>query len=139
MATIHANSAREAVTKLCTLPLLAGPNVSDQFTIPAVASCLDVVVHCTKDPRGRRRVSEIVALPGRVESDVIEIAQIFRSHEARMMRAEGYPPHMERFAAHGYDLSEILGRGPDDDVSELRGAIDRALHTGDFRRTAGVK
>ena len=27
MCTIHANSAREAVTKMCTLPLLAGENV----------------------------------------------------------------------------------------------------------------
>ena len=26
MASIHANSAREAITKLCTLPLLAGDN-----------------------------------------------------------------------------------------------------------------
>jgi pilus assembly protein CpaF len=28
MASIHANSAREAITKLCTLPLLAGENVT---------------------------------------------------------------------------------------------------------------
>jgi pilus assembly protein CpaF len=33
MCTIHANSAREAVTKLCTLPLLAGENVTQQ-TVP---------------------------------------------------------------------------------------------------------
>jgi len=26
MCTVHANSAREAVTKMCTLPLLAGSN-----------------------------------------------------------------------------------------------------------------
>ena len=29
MCTIHANSAREAVTKMCTLPLLAGENVGE--------------------------------------------------------------------------------------------------------------
>jgi pilus assembly protein CpaF len=28
MCTIHANSAREALVKLCTLPLLAGENIS---------------------------------------------------------------------------------------------------------------
>ena len=27
MGTVHANSAREAITKMCTLPLLAGENV----------------------------------------------------------------------------------------------------------------
>jgi Flp pilus assembly CpaF family ATPase len=33
MGTIHATSAREAVTKLYTLPLLAGENVTQQ-TVP---------------------------------------------------------------------------------------------------------
>lgn len=31
MCTVHANSAREAVTKMCTLPLLAGTNVASGF------------------------------------------------------------------------------------------------------------
>ncbi len=35
MCTIHANSAREAVTKMCTLPLLAGENVGQQRPVPA--------------------------------------------------------------------------------------------------------
>jgi pilus assembly protein CpaF len=34
MATLHANSAREAVTKLCTLPLLAGQNIPGDFVVP---------------------------------------------------------------------------------------------------------
>lgn len=33
LCTIHANSAREAVTKMCTLPLLAGENVSGRFVV----------------------------------------------------------------------------------------------------------
>ena len=42
MCTVHANSAREAVTKMCTLPLLAGENVSDWFVVPTVASAIDL-------------------------------------------------------------------------------------------------
>src|SRR5690606_24704893 len=61
MATIHANSAREAVTKMCTLPLLAGSNVSSSFVVPTVASSIDLVVHLALHPDGRRRVQEIVA------------------------------------------------------------------------------
>ena len=34
MASIHANSAREAITKLCTLPLLAGDNVTSAICSP---------------------------------------------------------------------------------------------------------
>jgi len=56
MCSIHANSAREAVTKLCTLPLLAGDNVGHAFVVPTVASSVDLVVHTETDPGGRRRV-----------------------------------------------------------------------------------
>ncbi len=57
--TIHANSAHDAVVKLCTLPLLAGANISSAFVNPAVASCIDFVVHCEMTDDGKRRVSEI--------------------------------------------------------------------------------
>ncbi|MEY3734925.1 MAG: hypothetical protein RL347_2284, partial [Actinomycetota bacterium] len=66
-ATLHANSAREAVTKLCTLPLLAGQNISADFVVPTVAGCVDVVVHTATGRDGRRQVREVAALPGRVE------------------------------------------------------------------------
>lgn len=77
MCTIHANSARQAVTKMCTLPLLAGENVGHAFVVPTVAASIDLVVHAATDAEGRRRVTEIVAVPGRVEGDVVETAQIF--------------------------------------------------------------
>ena len=45
MCTIHANSARESLVKMCTLPLLAGENISARFVVPTVASSVDLVVH----------------------------------------------------------------------------------------------
>src|SRR5660398_226009 len=77
MCTIHANSAREAVTKMCTLPLLAGENVGHNFVVPTVAASIDLVVHASTDPTGHRRVREIAAVPGRVEGDVVETAAVF--------------------------------------------------------------
>ncbi|GAA1169942.1 ATPase, T2SS/T4P/T4SS family [Ornithinimicrobium humiphilum] len=109
MATVHANSAREAVTKMCTLPLLAGPNVSSSFVVPTVAASVDLVVHLGLEPDGQRRVREIVALPGRVEGEVVEIADLFVRRDGRLVRAEGYPPHEERFVRAGYDLRALLG------------------------------
>jgi pilus assembly protein CpaF len=108
MCTIHANSAREAVTKMCTLPLLAGANVSASFVVPTVASSIDLVVHVVLGGDGVRRVREIVALPGRVEHDVVETADIFTTRDRGLVRADGYPPHPERFSANGYDLAELL-------------------------------
>jgi pilus assembly protein CpaF len=108
MASVHANSAREAVTKLCTLPLLAGENVGHAFVVPTVATSVDVVVHVATDPDGRRRVREIVGVPGRVEGDVVEVEDIFASRDGRLARADGWPPHLDRFLRHGFDVSTLL-------------------------------
>ncbi|MDN5599999.1 MAG: CpaF family protein [Brachybacterium sp.] len=110
MASIHANSARDAVTKLCTLPLLAGENVSSRFVVPTVASSIDLVVHLDMFADGRRRVREIVGLSGRVEDEVIEVADVFSLQDDRLVRGEGRPPHADRFARAGHDLSALLGR-----------------------------
>ncbi len=108
MCTIHANSARDAITKMCTLPLLAGENVSDRFVVPTVASALDVVVHLELDHGGRRRVREVVGLPGRVEGGVVETCDLFHREGEELMRGEGFPPHEDRFARAGYNLATLL-------------------------------
>ena len=111
MCTLHANSAREAVVKMCTLPLLAGENIGTAFVVPTVAASVDLVVHVGTDPSGQRRVREIVALPGRAEAGVIETADVFTTRGGHLVRAEGYPPHADRFAALGCDLPALLGDG----------------------------
>ena len=108
MCTLHANSAREAVTKLCTLPLLAGENVGHAFVVPTVAASVDLVVHVAKDAAGLRRVTEIAALPGRTEGDIVEVAQVFVRRDGQLVRADGFPPHCDRFAEYGFDLSRLL-------------------------------
>src|SRR4029077_5478964 len=101
MCSVHAGSARAAIGKLCLLPLLAGPNVTSDFVVPAVATSVDLVVHTGTDPDGRRRVREVVAVPGRVEGGTGETAQVFASAGGRLERAGGFPPHPDRFAAAG--------------------------------------
>ncbi len=108
LCTIHANSAREAVVKLCTLPLLAGENVGHAFVVPTVASSIDIVVHVGSDAQGHRRVREIIGVPGRVEGDVIETAQLFETVGSQLVRAQGYPPHAERFERAGFELAALL-------------------------------
>jgi pilus assembly protein CpaF len=110
MCTLHANSAREALVKMCTLPLLAGENVSAAFVVPTVASSVDLVVHLAMDAAGHRRVREIIGVTGRVEADVIETTEIFTTRRGRLERGDGYPPATERYEAAGIDLGEVLGR-----------------------------
>ncbi len=111
MATLHANSAREAVAKMCTLPLLAGENVSSRFVVPTVAASVDLVVHVALDRDGRRAVREVVAVPGRVEEGVVEVADVFTTAGGVLVRADGFPPHADRFERAGHDLAALLGDG----------------------------
>ncbi|WP_146339332.1 CpaF family protein [Nesterenkonia sp. NBAIMH1] len=76
-ATVHANSAQDALTKICTLPMLAGENISSSFIVPTVASCIDLVVHCARTSSGRRHVEEILGVSGRLEGDTIETCSLF--------------------------------------------------------------
>ena len=107
MATIHANSAREALVKTCTLPLLAGENISARFVVPTVASSVDLVVHLGIDHNGVRRVQEIVAVPGRTEGDAIETEPIF-VRRGELVRSTGTPPRPERFEQVGIDVNRLL-------------------------------
>ena len=77
-ATIHANSAREALGKLAALPLLAGRNIDSAFVLPAVAASVDLVVHCERGQDGRRRVIEIVE-PTAVVDGTVEARTLYRA------------------------------------------------------------
>lgn len=78
MASIHANSAREAVKKLAILPLLAGENVRHDFITPTVAAAIDLIVHCQLDAKtGNRRVFEIVTLNPSESGEGIDVVDVF--------------------------------------------------------------
>lgn len=113
MATVHANSAREALVKLCTLPLLAGENISPRFVVPTVASCVDLVVQVAVGSDGKRRVREIVGVPGRLEGDVIEVEPVFTWRDGRLRRDRGMAPRLDSFHAAGIDIHTLLSpQGP---------------------------
>lgn len=107
MTSIHANSAPEALRKLTTLPLLAGENVGHSFVVPTVATAVDLIIHLEKR-QGRRRTAQIVGVTGRTEGEKIETASLFQSDQAGLRWTGQQPPHLDRFAAAGIDLQELL-------------------------------
>lgn len=112
MSSIHANSARDALIKLSTLPLLAGRNIDSGFVIPTVASCIDIVVHCELDRGGRRRVVEILAPSGQVTAGVIEASPIFSIGRDGLEASGGYPSRTEKFSRAGFDPATVLAGRP---------------------------
>lgn len=109
MASIHANSARQALVKMCTLPLLAGENIGSRFVVPTVAASVDLVIHTAMDATGARRVREIVSVTGRIENDLIEAEPVFVRRGHGLERAHGVPVRREAFDTAGIDLESILG------------------------------
>lgn len=78
-ATIHANSADDALRRLAALPLLAGRNIDAGFVLPAIATGVDLVVHCRRAPDGHRFVEEIVQTTGRVIEQGVETTPVYHA------------------------------------------------------------
>jgi pilus assembly protein CpaF len=91
------------------LPLLGGENISARFVVPTVAASVDLVVHLGIDASGRRRVNEVVAVPGRVEGDAIETEAVFVRRGADLVAAGGMPPRLDRFDQAAIDVRALLG------------------------------
>jgi pilus assembly protein CpaF len=106
MGTLHANSTRDAIVKLQTLPLLAGENISHKFIAPTVASAIDLIVHVTLDSKGVRRISEVASVTGRFESDRAEIEMLWKWNGHEYERGLGTIGSPERFAMAGFPLED---------------------------------
>lgn len=109
MCTIHANSARDALAKLCTLPLLAGRNIDSAFVVPTVASCIDLVVHLAIDRDGHRRVAEILAPTGAASGASVDAEAIFATSDGVLRATGARPARLEKFEARGFDPDHVLG------------------------------
>jgi pilus assembly protein CpaF len=112
MSSIHANSARDALVKLSTLPLLAGRNIDSSFVVPTVAGSIDLVVHCELTREGRRRVVEIVAPTGRVTAEGIESTTLFELHRTRLEGTGAQPARIAKYRRAGIELGALLAETP---------------------------
>jgi pilus assembly protein CpaF len=109
MCSLHANGSREAISKLCLLPMLAGSNVSAEFVVPTVASVVDIVVHTALRADGTRRVQQITSVTGRIEGNSIETGDVFSFQNERLEPQGIFPGRLERFQANNIDLPSLIG------------------------------
>ena len=90
MATLHANSAREAIRKLQTLPMLAGENITQEFLTPTVARAIDLVVHVGMDTGGKRRILQVLGVSERTEAGHIDCVDVFTWNGTEYEEGIGY-------------------------------------------------
>ena len=88
MATIHANSAREAINKLMLLPLLGGPNIQAEFVKKTVGQVIDFAIHLERNQTGFRQVAEIIEISNDRISDNIKINSIYTANQNKRKLSE---------------------------------------------------
>ncbi len=77
MTTLHANSPRDALSRLETMVLMAGMDLPHRAIREQIASALDLIVHQERMRDGVRRVVSIAEVIG-MEGDTIVMQDIFR-------------------------------------------------------------
>ena len=88
MATIHANSAREAINKLMLLPLLGGPNIQAEFVKKTVGQVIDFAIHLERNQTGFRQVTEIIEISNDPIRDKIKINSIYAANQSKRKLSE---------------------------------------------------
>jgi pilus assembly protein CpaF len=76
LSTIHANTPRDALSRVETMVLMAGYDLPMRAIRQQVAAALDLIVHLERLEDGSRRVTAITEVQ-RMESDVITLQDIF--------------------------------------------------------------
>jgi pilus assembly protein CpaF len=76
LTTIHANTPRDALSRIETMVLMAGVDLPSRAIREQIASAFDLIVHLTRLRDGSRRITHITEVVG-MEGDTITIQDIF--------------------------------------------------------------
>jgi pilus assembly protein CpaF len=143
LTTIHANSPRDALSRLETLVLTAGVELPHRAIREQIASAFDLLIQIERLVDGSRRVTQISEVLG-MEADVVTMQDIFaaappaeeESHASAHrllspLRATGLKPHfIERLAANNVVLPPTFFSG--DDPDQLRASFASAGFGGGY-------
>jgi len=77
ISTIHANSSRDALSRLETMMLMAGMTLAERALREQIASALDIIVHIARLSDGSRKLIELSEVTG-LEGNVITTQLIFK-------------------------------------------------------------
>ncbi len=119
MTTLHANSPRDAISRIETMALMSGLDLPLLAIRNQIASAIDLIVHMDRLTDGTRKVVRIAEVP-RMEGDVVTLSDLFRFDQTGIapdgkilgeMRATGLRPvFTPRLEVAGYKLrGEIFG------------------------------
>ncbi len=77
LTTVHANSARDALSRIENMVAMAGVDLPTRTVRSQIASAIDVVMQLERMEDGKRRLVSVQEIQG-MEGDIITMAEIFR-------------------------------------------------------------
>ncbi|HWM32719.1 MAG TPA: ATPase, T2SS/T4P/T4SS family [Pseudolysinimonas sp.] len=118
LSTVHANSPRDAISRLETLSLMAGMDLPLRAVREQVASAIDLIIHVTRLRDGSRRVTHVTEVLG-MEGDSVTLQDAFVFDYAAGVDALGRfrgsarptglrPRFTDRFAELGISLDNAV-------------------------------
>ncbi|MCJ7584323.1 MAG: CpaF family protein [Anaerolineales bacterium] len=130
LTTIHANSPRDAISRLETLVLMAGMDLPLKIVRQQVSSAIDVIIQQSRLRDGTRKVVAITEVAG-MEGDVVVLSDIFKFEQTSIdgkgkvlgqLKPTGIRPLFgPRLEVEGFKLSaEIFGASAADILAANR-------------------
>src|SRR5947207_5379913 len=112
MSTIHSNSARDALSRLETMVMMASIDIPFEAVRAQIASALNLIVHQARMPDGRRKIAQIAEVVGYDQNGAI-LRDIFLLGMGTDLRLEynatGYvPTSLDKAAFYGVQVDRDL-------------------------------
>ena len=114
LTTVHANTPRDAISRIETLVLMAGMDLPLKVVRQQVSSAVDLIVQQTRLKDGQRKVTAVTEVAG-MEGDIIVLSDIFKFNQTGVttdgkvlgeVNATGIRPNFTpRLEAAGFKLS----------------------------------
>ena len=117
MTTVHANTARDAFSRLETMVMMASQHVPDYVIRQMLGAAVNLVVHMNRLPDGSRKIVTIAEV-AETDGETVEMHDVFRLEREGMspsgkvigrFRGAGYVPKcMQRLKAYGIHVSPAI-------------------------------
>jgi len=112
ISTVHANTGRDAISRLETMMLMAGINLPERALREQIASAIDIIVQLTRLSDGSRKVVEFSEITG-MEGSTITTQTIFKFEQrgvengkivGEFVATGVMPTFMERLERYGFKI-----------------------------------
>jgi pilus assembly protein CpaF len=117
LCTVHANSPRDALSRIETMVMMAGFELPLRAIRQQIASALDLIVHLERLEDGSRRVTSVTEVQ-RMESEVITLQELYsfkieqvlpdRTVIGSLQPTGLRPGFLYKFEKHGLELPQSL-------------------------------